>query len=133
MTTKKAAPARAREAQRERGAMTVLGAWSVSILEMLEDEHRIKFPSSRYRQDPVGFFREILGVEPWETDTCGVEVGASRREVAHGRGARALVLLLLGIRARDHDVDDCSTGRRDPLAPTVDDARARRPLRLVRR
>jgi len=65
VTTKKAAPARARTKQRAPDALTVVGAWRAAILEMLEAEHRIRFPSPRYRHDPVGFFRDILGVEPW--------------------------------------------------------------------
>lgn len=27
----------------------------------------IRWPSARYRSDPVGFFRDILGIEPWST------------------------------------------------------------------
>ena len=35
------------------------------VREMLLDTKRITFPSARYRNDPVAFYREILGLEPW--------------------------------------------------------------------
>lgn len=35
------------------------------LLEQIEADTSVRFPSARYRQDPVAFFREILGVEPW--------------------------------------------------------------------
>lgn len=68
MTTRKGQPARARTPDAPE-ALTVAGAWRAAILEMLEAEHRIRFPSPRYRDDPVAFFREILGVEPWSLPT----------------------------------------------------------------
>jgi hypothetical protein len=33
---------------------------------MLERTTRVRFPNARYRADPVAFFREVLGLEPWE-------------------------------------------------------------------
>lgn len=37
-----------------------------ALLDQLAEATKIRFPSPRYRADPVAFFREILGVEPWE-------------------------------------------------------------------
>lgn len=42
----------------------VLDACSV-IDTALEAMTSIRWPSARYRDDPVGFFRDILGAEPW--------------------------------------------------------------------
>jgi hypothetical protein len=43
--------------------------FAAELAAALETEHvlttRIRFPSERYRADPVAFFREILGVDPW--------------------------------------------------------------------
>jgi hypothetical protein len=36
-----------------------------AVREMLAAATEIRFPSTRYRADPVAFFREILGLEPW--------------------------------------------------------------------
>ena len=36
-----------------------------SLLAMLSSTRAVTFPTARYREDPVAFFREILGVEPW--------------------------------------------------------------------
>lgn len=36
-----------------------------ALLLELEHATRVRFPSPKYRQDPVGFFRDILGIEPW--------------------------------------------------------------------
>ena len=42
----------------------VLDACAV-IDAALADMATIRWPSPRYRKDPVGFFRDILGIEPW--------------------------------------------------------------------
>ena len=35
------------------------------IDQVLEDLTSIRWPSPKYREDPIGFFRDILGIEPW--------------------------------------------------------------------
>ena len=35
------------------------------LLAMISAEARITFPSTRFRDDPVAFCREVLGFEPW--------------------------------------------------------------------
>ncbi len=64
MTTSTATPVRRRirqKAERLTGAADLREA----ILQQLEETTRIRFPSDRYRDDPVAFCREILGIEPW--------------------------------------------------------------------
>jgi phage terminase large subunit len=43
---------------------------------------RIRFPSPRYREDPVAFFREILGVEPWSRQLDIIDAIRSHPRVA---------------------------------------------------
>lgn len=65
MTVSKHALAARRQGVDVSQPTTVLGAWRAALLEMLEAEHRIAFPDARYQNDPLAFFREIIGVEPW--------------------------------------------------------------------
>ena len=55
---------------------SLAGAWSAAILDILEDEHRPRFPCARYVDDFVGFAREILGVDPDALDAA--DLGAAR-------------------------------------------------------
>lgn len=36
-----------------------------ALLEQISAATSIRWPSPRYRNDPIGFFRDILGIEPW--------------------------------------------------------------------
>lgn len=45
--------------------LTFAGTLRDAILADLEASTKIHFPSTRYREDPVAFAREILGIEPW--------------------------------------------------------------------
>lgn len=56
--------------------LTLANEWRAAILEMLEAEHRIRFPSPRYAADFDAFVREILGVEPDDLDE--VDAAAAR-------------------------------------------------------
>lgn len=71
-----------------------------ALMEMLEESTRIRFPSPRYRQDPVAFCREILGMEPWskqieimeavrDNDRVAIKSG---HKVGKSRTAAALAL-----------------------------------------
>lgn len=53
-----------------------------SILAQLEEATRLRWPSARYREDPVAFFREILGVEPWEKQVEIIEAVRDHPRVA---------------------------------------------------
>lgn len=47
-----------------------------------ESRTRVSFPSARYRQDPVAFAREILGVEPWSKQVEILEAVRDHKRVA---------------------------------------------------
>jgi hypothetical protein len=66
MTTRITHEVASRRAGRERRARLTLDDDLCEALELeLEASVRVRFPSDRYRADPVAFFREILGVDPW--------------------------------------------------------------------
>lgn len=46
--------------------LTMAGSLSDRLYELVADLTTIRWPSPRYYDDPVGFFRDILGSEPWE-------------------------------------------------------------------
>lgn len=53
-----------------------------ALLEQLSEQSGIKWPSPKYRENPVGYCREILGVEPWYMQCQILEA-----MVEHPRGA----------------------------------------------
>lgn len=55
----------ARRDARPKGPRTMAGALVDYVVYKLEASTRIRFPSPVYQKDPVGFCRNILGVEPW--------------------------------------------------------------------
>ncbi len=65
MTTSKAVEVARRRIRPKVERLSAAGALRLGLLRQLEEEARVRFPSPKYRADPVSFFREILGVEPW--------------------------------------------------------------------
>lgn len=55
---------------------------------IMADVTRIKLPSTRYRDDPVAFFREILGIEPWSRQIDVLEMLRDNNRVAWKSGRR---------------------------------------------
>lgn len=55
---------------------------------MLADLTRITLPSARYRNDPVAFYREILGIEPWSRQVELLEKVRDYSRVACKSGRR---------------------------------------------
>lgn len=53
-----------------------------AILAMVTAETRIVFPSSRFRDDPAAFCREVLGFEPWAKQIEILEAVRDHRRVA---------------------------------------------------
>ena len=53
-----------------------------ALLAMISAETRITFPSTRYRDDPAAFCREILGFEPWAKQVEILEAVRDNRRVA---------------------------------------------------
>ncbi len=68
-------PRRRIRAAGERASMA--GDLSETLFEMVLDLTTLRWPSTRYYDDPVGFFRDILGIEPWHKQ---VEVLESVRD-----------------------------------------------------
>jgi phage terminase large subunit len=48
------------------GPITMAAALSAALLVMVAEERGHAWPSTEYQDDPVGFSRNVLGVEPWE-------------------------------------------------------------------
>lgn len=88
MTLSKQALARRRAPNASSAPPTVIAAWRAAILEMLEAKHRITFPSVRFRSDPVGFFRFVLGLDPWSEQVKVLEAVRDFDYVAWKSGRR---------------------------------------------
>lgn len=50
---------------RTRELVTFAGDFRSQLLEAITYATTLRFPNPRYRDDPVAFFLEVLGVEPW--------------------------------------------------------------------
>lgn len=66
---------------------TFAGELFAALASELEAVRQIRFPSDRYRHDPVGFCREVLGVEPWrrQCDVLNAVLHHDRVAVKSGR------------------------------------------------
>lgn len=53
-----------------------------ALLAMVAAETRISFPSTRFRDDPASFCREVLGFEPWAKQVEILEAVRDHRRVA---------------------------------------------------
>lgn len=63
---------RDRERRRTRGPaerMTIARAWGEELWDAFGERTGFHFPDSRWWKDPVSFFRQVLGVEPWSRQT----------------------------------------------------------------
>lgn len=77
------------EVQRRRGGApkkprTVEGAWAQVAREILLEIAPTQpvWPSPTYRRDPIAFFREVLGVEPWSKQIQVIEAVRDHKRVA---------------------------------------------------
>ncbi len=74
---------RERRRSRSRGPrLTFAGEFARRRLERAERRTRLTWPSSRYREDPVAFGREIIGVEPWSRQIEILEAIRDHQRVA---------------------------------------------------
>lgn len=64
------------------------GSLRDALLSMLSESRAIAFPTTRYQRDPVGFFRDILGVEPWEREAEVLQALVDHDRVAVKSGRR---------------------------------------------
>lgn len=53
-----------------------------ALLLQISEATRIKFPSTKYQADPVGFFRDVLGVDPWHKQVEIIEAVRDHKRVA---------------------------------------------------
>jgi phage terminase large subunit len=63
-------------------ASTFAGRLSVVCLAAADSSSDIQWPSERYREDPVAFCREVLGVEPWQKQIEILEAIRDHKRVA---------------------------------------------------
>ncbi len=56
------------------------------IRDKLADASHVRWPSPKYRDDPVAFFREVLGVEPWSKQIEIIEAVRDNLRVAVSSG-----------------------------------------------
>lgn len=56
------------------------------LLNAFEQSRRVQLPSDRYRQDPVAFFREVLGVTTWARQVEVIEAIRDHPRVAVASG-----------------------------------------------
>lgn len=80
-----------KEAQKRQVADTPL-TFRDDLLRVFKHElalhHQIRFPSLRYADDPVGFFRDILGIVPWAKQIEALEAVRDHDRVAIASGRR---------------------------------------------
>lgn len=81
MTTSTAEEVTRRES-RPKGPRTMPGDLAEYIIYKLEASTRIRFPSLVYQKDPVGYCRNILGVEPWSAQVRILEAVRDHMRVA---------------------------------------------------
>lgn len=57
-------------------------AFDLRLIKLLEETLHIQFPSPVFQQDPVKFFRDILGVAPWSRQIEIIEAVRDHKRVA---------------------------------------------------
>lgn len=70
---------RARRATR---AVTMASSLAAGLLAVAQAASMPRWPSDRYRRDPVAYFREVLGVEPWEKQIEVIEAIRDHKRVS---------------------------------------------------
>jgi phage terminase large subunit len=86
MTSSIAHEVAARRGRPTQARRTMLEDFGEALKLELELATRIKFPSPRYQAEPVAFFREILGVEPWAKQVEVIEAIRDHKRVAVSAG-----------------------------------------------
>lgn len=86
MTSSIAAEVDRRRAPPTRVRRTWAGDLHGDLRERRAAATRIRWPSPKYREDPVGFFTDILGVEPWDRQVEVIEAIRDHPRVAISSG-----------------------------------------------
>ena len=82
MTSSIATEIQARTARRVRERCSFVDDFRSELLQEVTYSTRVRFPSDHYRRDPVAFFREVLGVEPWSRQIEIIEAVRDHPRVA---------------------------------------------------
>jgi hypothetical protein len=61
-------------------------ALAAEILRLCPDPDALRWPSPRWRDNPVGFFREVLGVDPWSKQIEVIELVRAHSRVGVASG-----------------------------------------------
>jgi phage terminase large subunit len=91
MTTSRAAEVAKRSRGRPSRAPVTFGRRTVVLLRAdltSRAGERLKWPSARYRHDPVGFAHDILGIEPWDAQVRILEAIRDHPRVAVKSGQK---------------------------------------------
>ncbi len=91
MTTAIASEVTRRRAQLEPGPGALVYGHEdlrLALVELLAKVTQIRWPSDRYAKDPILFFREILGIEPWSRQAELLTAVCKHRRVACRSGHR---------------------------------------------
>lgn len=77
-------PIAARVAKMGRGrrGITLAGSLAAAVVVASAAAGRIDWPSERYQADPIAFFREVLGVEPWDKQIEVIEAVRDHKRVS---------------------------------------------------
>lgn len=80
---------RSRRQPRPRGELRTFGGELVrALVAELETRHTIRFPAPEFQREPVRFFRQILGVDPWDVQIEVLEALRDHDRVAWKSGRR---------------------------------------------
>lgn len=66
MTTRKTVELAKRKGKEEALLYTFADDFREMLSEQVDALTRVRLPSPKWRKDPVGFFRDVLGIQPWE-------------------------------------------------------------------
>jgi phage terminase large subunit len=67
---------------------TLADDFVADLRALLEVETTIRWPSPKYRTDPIGFFQDIIGVDPWDVQRKVLRAVCEHERVAWKSGRR---------------------------------------------
>ena len=65
-----------------REVLTFRSDLRAALAEQMRARTHVAWPSPRYRDDPVRFFREVLGVDPWHKQIEIIQAVRAHKRVA---------------------------------------------------
>src|SRR5262249_40491530 len=67
---------------RGRRGVTMAGSLAAGVMAAATAAARIDWPCDRYQAEPVAFFREVLGVDPWRKQIELIEAVRDHKRVS---------------------------------------------------